>query len=174
MSANPDFIGKLAALAAVLVVFFVSAPDASAQTVRVLAKKEAKALVPTSFKFKGESAGTQMRNSSVASFGRNRHLIVGLVDNSGYSTDADSEYEGFFITGLAVKVGGVRLARGSYAFGFLKNGKLKFTSAAGRASVTASTRKDSGIRRPRPLMLKVVNGELRFYKGRDYAVVKAN
>lgn len=174
MSYKPGFAGKFAALAAVVIFVACAASGASAQSVKVLDKDQAKPLIPASFKFEGESAGTQMRNSSAASFGRNRHVVVGLVDNSGYSTDAASDYVGFFITDLAVRVGGVRLAKGSYAFGFLANGKVKFRSATGSASATASSKKDAGLKRPRPLMLKVVNGELRFYKGREYVVVKAD
>ncbi|HUF04917.1 MAG TPA: hypothetical protein VMM38_12175 [Aridibacter sp.] len=174
MSTKLSFAGKLAALASVAILVAVTASTTAAQSVRVLERSEAKPLIPTSFKFEGESAGTQMRNSSAASFGRNRHVAVGLVDNSGYSTDAAKEYEGFFITGLAVRVGGVRLAKGSYAFGFLKNGTVKFRSSTGKASAVASTKKDTDLKRPRPLMLTVVNGELRFYKGREYVVVKAD
>lgn len=140
----------------------------------VLNKEQAKTLVPTSFYFKGQSAQTQVRNSSVASFGKDRHVIVGLVDTSGYSADVASQYEGFFIVDFPVKVGGVRLATGSYGFGFTKDGSVRLQDIGGRALATVKTENDSTLKRPRPLMLMVVNGELRFYKGRSYAVVSAN
>lgn len=164
-------MSSIAAAAVFVITGF--ALSASAQSVRVLDRNEAKPLIPTSFKFEGESANTQMRNASAASFGRKKNVVAGLVDNSGYSTDVASEYEGFFITDIALRVGGMRLAKGSYAFGFAKNGKMKFRSATGNRVVTASTSHDAGLKRPRPLMLMVVNGELRFYKGRTYVVVKA-
>lgn len=169
-----DFAAWPAAIAAVVILIAGSALSTAAQGFRVLERNEAKSLIPSSFKFEGESANTQMRNSFAAVYGRNRHVIVGLVDNSGYSTDVASEYEGFFITDIAVRVGGVRLAKGSYGFGFSKNGKVKFRSATGKRVATANTRQDTGLKRPRPLMLMVVNGELRFYKGRTFVVVKAD
>ena len=165
-------IGRIAAAAIIVVAGFTL--SASAQSVRVLGANEARPLIPASFKFEGESANTQRRNSSVADFGRKRYVKAGLVDNSGYSTDVASEYEGFFITDLALRVGGMRLAKGSYAFGFAKNGKMKFRSVTGKRVVNVSTKHDAVLRRPRPLMLMVVNGELRFYKGRTYVVVKAD
>ncbi len=162
------------AVAIALVLVLGSAVDAAGQGVRVLEQNEAKPLIPASFKFEGQSAQTQIRNSSVADFGRKRRVKVGLVDTSGYSTDVASEFQGFFITELSVKVGGVRLSKGSYGFGFSKDGKVKFQSVSGKRAVTARTKQDPGLKRPRPLMLLVVNGELRFYKGRTYSVVSAD
>lgn len=172
ISTRFDLSARTTVFLAVLTFIVGSALTVSAQGVRVLSSGEAKPLIPTSFKFEGESANTQMRNSSAASFGRKKNVVAGLVDNSGYSTDVASEYEGFFITDIALRVGGMRLAKGSYAFGFAKNGKMKFRSVTGNRVVTAGTSNDAGLKRPRPLMLLVVNGELRFYKGRTYVVVK--
>jgi hypothetical protein len=174
MSIKFDLSAKAAAMAAVFLLITGCAVTASGQSVKVLEPAQAKPLVPSSFKFQGQSAQTQVRNSSVADFGRKRRVMVGLVDTSGYSTDVASEYEGFFITDLTVKVGGVRLGKGSYGFGFSGDGWVKFQSVDGKRIVSVRTKKDTGLKRPRPLMLLIVNGELRFYKGRTYAVVSAD
>ena len=173
MNKKFDISAKAAALAATVILIVAAASIAAAQSATVLDRNQARPMVPTKFTFDGQTAQTQLRNSGVARFGSKQHVIVGLVDTSGYSTDTSSEYEGFFITDIAVRVGGVRLGRGSYGFGFSKDGRVRFRRVNGKGVFTAKTKNDAGLKRPRPLMLLVVDGELRFYKGRTYAVVKA-
>src|SRR5262249_6067500 len=71
----------------------------------ILNEKEANVIIPTSFYFAGQSAPTQMRNAVAAKIGKNRMVIVGLVDTSGYSTEISGKYEGFFITDSPIKIG---------------------------------------------------------------------
>lgn len=139
--------------------------------VKVLERDEAKILVPEGFYFEGQSAPTQMRNSGVAVIGAKRHIIVGLVDTSGYSADIAAKYEGFFITDSPIKIGGKALGTGAYGFGFTRKGEIDIHDISGKTILTAETREDPGLKRPRPLMLMVEGGELRFYKGRTYAVL---
>ena len=76
---------KLITLSIALLIAVVSV---SAQSgARVLDRDDAKLFVPEGFYFEGQSAATQMRNSGVAILGEKRHVIVGLVDTSGYSAD---------------------------------------------------------------------------------------
>jgi hypothetical protein len=162
---------KLISLSIALLIAVVSV---SAQSgARVLDRDDAKLFVPEGFYFEGQSAATQMRNSGVAILGEKRHVIVGLVDTSGYSADIAAKYEGFFITDSPVKIGGKTLATGAYGFGFTRKGEIDIHDIGGKTILTAETKEDPGLRRPRPLMLMMEGGELRFYKGRTYAVISA-
>jgi hypothetical protein len=87
----------------------------------ILTGESLKRIVPTSFYFAGQSAETQMRNSAAARIGENRFVVVGLVDTSGYSTEIQGKYEGFFITDSLVNFGGKLLKTGAYGFGFAKD-----------------------------------------------------
>jgi len=168
-------ISRIAVSFAAAVVFIAGAASAAAQDgVKVLERNEAKTFVPAGFYFEGQSAPTQMRNTGVATIGEKRHVIVGLVDTSGYSADVAAKYEGFFITDSKVKIGGKKLGTGAYGFGFTRDGKINIHDVGGKTILTAETKDDGDLKRPRPLMLMMVNGELRFYKGRTYAVLAAD
>ena len=147
---------------------------ASAQgTGVVLSAKDSARVVPASFYFEGQSAPTQMRNSAAARFGPKRHVIAGLVDTSGYSTEVQAKYQGFFITDSSITVGGKELGTGAYGFGFSNDGKFNVFDVGGNAVFSVGAAKDSALRRPRPLMMLKEKDELRLYAGRTYVVVAA-
>ena len=137
----------------------------------VLTGAELTRVVPPGFYFQGLTAPTQMRNSAAARFGANRYVIAGLVDTSGYAADVRARYEGFLITDSAITINGSELGVGAYGFGFSNDGKLNILDLAGNQILSVSTTKDSAMKRPRPLMMtKVANG-VRFYNGKDYALI---
>jgi hypothetical protein len=131
-------------------------------------------LVPTSYYFKGQSAPTQMRNTSAAKLGAERFVIVGLVDTSGYSAEVRAKYEGFFITDSPIKVNGESLPTGAYGFGFSNDGKMNIMDIAGNDVLSVSSTNDKALRRPRPLMMTTSEQGIRFYSRRDYVVITAN
>jgi len=131
-------------------------------------------LVPNSFYFKGQSAPTQMRNTSAAKLGAERFVIVGLVDTSGYSADVRAKYEGFFITDSPIKVNGESLPTGAYGFGFSSDGKMRVMDISGNDVFLVSSTNDKDLRRPRPLMMTVSGEGIRFYSRRDYVTITAN
>lgn len=135
-------------------------------------RKELNRIVPQSFYFAGLSGGTQMRNSAVGVFAKNRYIVAGMVDVSGYSTDISGVYEGFFITDSPVKFGDRELPIGSYGIGFAKAGKANVFDISSKKIMEVSTIKDTEMRRPRPLMMKLDKDGIRLYKGRDYVLVK--
>jgi hypothetical protein len=94
-----------------------------------------------------------------------------MVDTSGYSTEVRAKYEGFFITDSPVTLGGSDVAVGAYGFGFSNDGKLNLLDLGGNQILSVPTTKDSALRRPRPLMMTKAGEEIRFYSGRDYAVI---
>jgi hypothetical protein len=131
-------------------------------------------LVPNSFYFKGQSAPTQLRNTSAAKLGAERFVIVGLVDTSGYSADVRAKYEGFFITDSPIKVNGESLPTGAYGFGFSNDGKMRVMNLAGNDVLLVSSTNDKDLKRPRPLMMTAADGAIRFYSRRDYVTITAN
>ncbi len=139
----------------------------------VLAGADLSRVVPQSFYFQGLSAATQMRNAAAARFGNNRYVIAGLVDTSGYAADVRAKYQGFFITDSPITINGSDLGIGAYGFGFSNDGKLNLLDLAGNQILSVSATKDNALKRPRPLMMTKDSDGLRFYAGKDYAVIAA-
>jgi hypothetical protein len=145
---------------------------ASAQNkAAILADAELTRVVPTSYYYQGQSAPTQMRNTAAVRFGRERFVIAGLVDTSGYSSEIQGKYEGFFITDSPIKIGGLRLGTGAYGFGFSASGKMNIFDIGGRLVLAVKTQKDAELKRPRPLMMLQAADGVRLYDGRNYVIV---
>jgi hypothetical protein len=143
------------------------------ESVTVLQGAELTRVVPTGFYFQALSAPTQMRNSAAARFGTKRFVVTGLVDTSGYAADVRAKYEGFFITDSPISINGSDLGTGAYGFGFSNNGKLQILDLAGNQIFSVATTKDTGLKRPRPLMMTKVGNAVRFYSGKDYVTITA-
>lgn len=146
--------------------------SAAAQT-KILTGEALTRIVPTSFYFAGQSAQTQMRNSAAASIGKDRYVIAGLVDTSGYSTDISGKYEGFLITDSPIQIGDQSLASGAYGFGFSPNGKVNIFDLSSKELTSVSTTNDANMKRPRPLMMTSDANGVRFYKGKSYVLITA-
>ena len=130
-------------------------------------------VVPPGFYFQGLTAPTQMRNSAAARFGANRYVIAGMVDTTGYAADVRAKYEGFLITDSAITINGSELGVGAYGFGFTNDGKLNILDLAGNELLSVSTTKDTQMKRPRPLVMTKSGDGVRFYSGKDYALIVA-
>ncbi|MEO8073315.1 MAG: hypothetical protein ABI891_16030 [Acidobacteriota bacterium] len=168
---------KTILIVALFAFIFVQNQTANAQekyAPEILNEKAAAAIVPTSFYFAGQSAMTQMRNSAVARIGKDRYVVIGMVDTSGYSTEISGKYEGFLITDSPINIGGKTLTTGAYGFGFSADGKLNVFDLSSKEILSVETVSDKEIKRPRPLMMIVDKDSVRFYKGKNYAVISAN
>lgn len=154
----------------VLVVVLACVATAQESAV-VLSGAELTRVVPTSFYFEGQSAPTQMRNAAAARFGAKRHVIAGLVDTSGYSTEVRAKYQGFFITDSPLTIAGKELRAGAYGFGFSDDGKFNVFDVGGNLVMSEAAAKDPSIRRPRPLMMVKETDGLRLYAERSYVVI---
>src|ERR1041384_4560640 len=139
----------------------------------ILTGAELTRVVPTGFYFQGLSAPTQMRNSAAARFGKDRYVISGLVDTSGYSADVRAKYVGFLITDSAISLNGESLPPGAYGFGFATEGKMTVMDLSGKDLLSVRVTNDKALRRPRPLMLAADPGGVRLYAGKDYVVIAA-
>lgn len=142
-------------------------------TTAVLTGAELTRVVPTSFYFQGQSAPTQMRNSAAARFSKSHHVVVGMVDTSGYSAEIRARYQGFFITDSNITIGGETLSTGAYGFGFTNDGKMNILDLANNQVLSVSSTNDKALRRPRPLMMTLDGSNVRLYVGRDYVVIGA-
>lgn len=158
-----------------LIVFasgFISVKAQNNQSV-ILTGAELTTVAPTSFYFEGQSAPTQMRNAAAVRFGEKRHVIAGLVDTSGYSTEIAAKYQGFFITDSRIRVGGRELPTGAYGFGF-RDETFNVFDVGGNPVMSAAARSDKALSRPRPLTMMKNGNEIRLYAGRVYVVIAAN
>jgi hypothetical protein len=158
-----------------LLIVFASCFALKAQDNRsvVLTGRELTSVVPSSFYFEGQTAPTQMRNAAAVRFGGKRHVLAGLVDTSGYSTDIAAKYQGFFITDSRIRIGGRELPTGAYGFGF-RGETFNVFDIGGNPVVEADARSDRALRRPRPLTMTKTGNEIRLYAGRVYVVITAN
>ena len=165
---------RLIRFALILSVVLLSTVSIMAQEkATILAGADLNRVVPTGFYFEGQSAPTQMRNAAAARFGTNRHVIAGLVDTSGYSSDIRAKYEGFLITDSGIRIGGKELDTGAYGFGFTDDGKLNVFDVSGKQVLSVAATNDKDLRRPRPLMMMNTAGGVRLYSRRSYVVVTA-
>ena len=153
------------------ILFAAFAISANAQDYEVLTGAALTKVAPKSFYFAGQSAETQMRNTAAAKIGKDRFILAGMVDTSGYSTEISGKYEGFFITDSPVTVGDKTLDTGAYGFGFATNGQIKFFDLSSKEILSVATQADAEMKRPRPLQMTVEAKGIRFYKGKNYVLV---
>jgi hypothetical protein len=161
----------LTGVAALVILFSLTFVVAAQDSAVVLTGADLNRVVPPGFYFQGLTAPTQMRNATAARFGANRYVIVGFVDTSGYAADVRAKYEGFLITDSVITINGSDLGVGAYGFGFTNDGKLNILDLAGNDILSVSTTKDTQLKRPRPLMMTSEGSGIRFYSGRQYAVI---
>jgi len=168
MKRNLFFVALVSILTTVSI---ISAKAQDTTGYEVLTDTALTRIVPTSFYFAGQSAETQMRNAAAAKIGKDRFILAGMVDTSGYSTEISGKYEGFFITDSPVKIGNKMLGTGAYGFGFAANGQVKIFDLSSKEILSAATRADSDMKRPRPLQMTSDAKGIRFYKGKNYVLI---
>lgn len=135
----------------------------------VLKPADMQKLLPDKVYYKGQSATTQLRNSGGVKFADGTFVLTTLVDNSGYSSDIQAKYQAYFITEVAIKVGGRDLVAGVYGIGFVGD-KFVVTDVGAHDLLTVATAKDEGMKRPMPLQVLAdpAGGGFRLYAGRQY------
>lgn len=164
---------SLKLFAMLVALFFVAGSAVAQDSASILAGAELTRVVPNSFYFQGLSAPTQMRNTAAVRFGKDRYVISGLVDTSGYSADVRAKYVGFLITDSAISLNGESLPAGAYGFGFANEGKLTVMDLGGKDLLSVPVTNDKDLKRPRPLMMSADPGGVRLYNGKDYVVIAA-
>ena len=135
----------------------------------VLKAADAQRLLPAAAYYKGQSATTQLRNSGGVKFADSYYVLSTLVDTSGYSSDVASKYQAYFITEVALKIGGKTLPAGIYGVGFIPGNKFVVTDVGAHDVLTASWASDEAMKRPMPLQVTTdPAGGFRLYEGRKY------
>jgi hypothetical protein len=160
-------------LALIAALLLAAGAAAAQEQATILAGAELTRVVPPGFYFQGLSAPTQMRNSAAARFGKDRYVISGLVDTSGYSADVRAKYVGFLITDSSITLNGESLQPGAYGFGFGTEGKLTVMDLSGKDLISVPITNDKDLKRPRPLMMTADGGGVRLYNGKNYVVIAA-
>jgi hypothetical protein len=127
-------------------------------------------LLPEMVFFRGQTAPVQQRNSGGVRFADGLFFLVGLVDNSGYSTGIREKYQGYLITEVPVEVGGHTLKPGAYGFGFLEGNKFVVMDLGANDVLNGASEKDAEMKRPTPLQIVAAKdaGKYRLYHGREY------
>ncbi len=128
-------------------------------------------VVPAGFYYEGQVAPTQMRNAAAVRIREKKHVIVALVDNSGYASEIREKIEGFWATDIPVRIGGKNLTVGVYPFGVTQEGVLNVYDLAGSLQFSVKTLRDDRLRSPRPLAIVKAGDGIRFYRGRDYVLL---
>jgi len=166
---NVQRIRRLAIVAAFAVAIFASPFRLLAQGDVVLKAADAQKLLPPAVYYKGQSASTQLRNSSGVKFADGAYVLATLVDTSGYSSDVQAKYQAYLITETPIKIGGQSLPAGVYGVGFIADDKFIVTDVGAHDVFTASSSTDQDIKRPTPLQVTTdAAGGFRLYEGRKY------
>ena len=167
-------ISKWTAALAMTVTIFMTPLAMKAQQASdtILKPADTQKLLPSAVYYKGQSATTQLRNSGGVKFADGYYLLTTLVDTSGYSTAVASKYQAYFITEVAIKVGGQNLPAGVYGVGFVADNKLVVTDVGGHDVFVAATGEDTDLKRPTPLQVTTdPAGGFRLYAGRRYVIL---
>ena len=135
----------------------------------VLKPADVQKLLPASVYYKGQSAPAQLRNSGGVKFSDGSYVLATLVDNSGYASDVAAKYQAYFVTEVALKIGGESLPAGVYGIGFIGGDKFVVTDVGAHDVFTVSSSNDEGMKRPMPMQVAVdPSGGFRLYAGRRY------
>ncbi len=161
------------AAAGMMAVAMMAAPGAiQAQgSDTILKPADIQKLLPASVYYKGQSAPTQLRNSSGVKLADGFFVLATLVDTSGYASDVQAKYQAYFITEVPLKVGGESLPAGIYGVGFVADNKFVVTDVGAHDVLTVNAGEDAGLKRPLPLQVVVdPAGGFRLYAGRKYVI----
>ena len=163
----------MSALAAVVVSLAMMMPlGAAAQGDAVLKPADVQKLLPESVYYKGQSAPSQLRNSGGVKFSDGSYMLATLVDNSGYASDVAAKYQAYFVTEVAIKIGGQNLPAGVYGIGFIGGDKFVVTDIGAHDVFTVSSSTDAEMKRPMPMQVTTdPGGGFRLYAGRRYVTV---
>jgi hypothetical protein len=127
-------------------------------------------LLPEKVFFRGQIAPVQTRNTGGVRYVDGFLVLVGLVDNSGYSSGIREKYQAYLITEVPLELGGQTLKPGAYGIGFLDNDKFIVMDVGANDLLSTASKKDADLKHPVPLQVVTSPsaGTYRLYKGRDF------
>jgi hypothetical protein len=138
------------------------------------------AAVPRDFYLEGNAIPVEKRNAVVLKTPSRKHVLVALLDTSGYSSQVQQKYTGMLIAEVPLKVCEVALTAGSYGFGLNRpprdpSGKSDLTiyDQGGRRLGACEAQEDQTLSRPVPLQVVPEAESLaRIYLGRHWIPLK--
>lgn len=128
-------------------------------------------LFPEHVFFRGQVAPVQMRNTGGIRFADDFYVLSGLVDNSGYAADIRQKYQAYFITEVAIDIGGQKLQPGAYGVGFIADNKFVVMDLGAHDLFQVPSARDAEMKRPVPMQVTSAGGKYRLYHGRDYVEI---
>ena len=135
----------------------------------VLKPVDTQKLFPASVYYKGQSAPTQLRNSTGIKFADGYYVLSTMVDTSGYSSDVAAKYQAYFIAEVPLKFGAQNLPAGVYGIGFIGGDKFVVTDVGAHDVFSIGSETDAAIKRPMPLQIMAdPTGGFRLYAGRRF------
>jgi len=157
-------------LAALLLIALPFAISSAAPTTEAALKASdiTNKIFPEQVFFRGQVAPVQMRNTGGVLFSDDAYVLAGLVDSSGYSTAIRQKYQAYFITEVALEVGGQKLAPGAYGVGFVTGDKFIVMDLGAHDLFQVDVSKDAEMKRPVPMQIVGSGGKYRLYSGRNY------
>ena len=158
---------SLAALVLAVLPFAVTPAGAATEAVLKASEITAK-IFPEQVFFRGQVAPVQMRNTGGVRFGDDLYVLAGMVDSSGYSTAIRQKYQAYFITEVALEIGGQKLAPGAYGVGFVNGDKFIVMDLGAHDLFQVDSAKDAEMKRPVPMQVVGAGGKYRLYAGRSY------
>jgi hypothetical protein len=138
----------------------------------VLTAADLKPVMPSSYFFRGQSAGVQMRNAVGVRTKDDRYVLAALVDTSGYAADIAQKYQGLFITEVKLKIEDSTLPPGAYGFGFTGDGKFLVEDVGANDVLSVSSKRDDKLQRAVPLKIVEEGGAYRMYAGKKYVDIQ--
>ena len=145
-----------------------------------LTGKAFESAVPNDFYLEGNRIPVEKRNAALLKTPAGARVVLALIDTTGYSSQIQQKYIGMVITEGKVSVCSVSLDVGSYGFGLEKpaapsgeEGKFILYNQAGEKVGECGTKKDRGVKQPKPLNI-VLSKQVgaRLYLGRYFVELK--
>jgi len=164
---RPKMALSLAALLFIALPFAKSSAAPATETA-LKASDISNKIFPEQVFFRGQVAPVQMRNTGGVHFSDDAYVLAGLVDSSGYSTAIRQKYQAYFITEVALEVGGQKLAPGAYGVGFVTGDKFIVMDLGAHDLFQVDVSKDAEMKRPVPMQIVGSGGKYRLYSGRNY------
>jgi len=145
-------------------------PPAAGKEVVLKAVDITPKIFPERVFFRGQSAPVQFRNSGGVHFADDFYVLVGLVDNSGYSSGIKEKYQAYLLNEVTLEIAGQTLKPGAYGIGFITGGKFVVMDLGANDLLQVASQHDAEMKRPVPLQVLVSTtaGGYRLYIGRDY------
>jgi hypothetical protein len=140
-------------------------------SVTVLNREQASAILPATVFYRGQSAPVQGRNSAGLKTADGKLVLFAVVDTSGYSSSVQQTYQAYLLSEVPLHIGNQTLAPGAYGFGFLAGDKMVVLDLGANELLHTATTKDAALARPTPLQLvpdATAAGHFRLYLGRSY------